>query len=58
MYSAQIRMVVAHPSLAPSARNPLLVPIMRSVMDSRENPSVHTAKKPDRTPREVGLTYH
>ena len=45
---------VAHPSLAPCARNPLFISMMPSVTDFRGNPSVHTAKKPDQPPRKGG----
>jgi hypothetical protein len=49
---------VTHPPLAPCARNSLFVPMMRFVTGSRRIHSVRMEKKPDRTPREVGLTYH
>ena len=45
---------IAHPSLAPCARNPLLVPMMRSVTDSRRIYSVHMEKTPGRTPARCG----
>ena len=49
---------IAHLSLAPCARNPLFLPMMRSVTDSRRIHSIHVEKKPGRTPREVWLPCH